>query len=443
MFYNINSIISSFVWGAPMLSAFMGTGLLLSVRSRFYQITGFRQWMSLTIIDAFRNRKTKTADGSVSPLSALFSALAASLGTGNIVGIATAICAGGPGSVFWMWISAILGMMTCCCENILVIKYRKRNSSGEWIGSPMHYIRNGVGSEKLAKIYAVLLIGASLGMGNMTQANSACVSVSSLGISPLAFATVFAPLVLLSVSGGLRRISSIAEKLIPFLSAVFIGACLIIIFRNRSAILPCFKVIFKEAFTLKSATGFGMAKAVRYGVSRGVFSNEAGLGSNSIIHASAECDEPAVQGMWGMFEVMFDTILMCGTTAITLLSSATQNYGTSLNGIDLCNAVFSENFGAVGSVILSACLCLYAYATTIAWSFYGKSGAVYLFGEKAGNIYNVCFSVAAFIGCVMKLEAVWALSDTLNGLMAIPNLIAVLLLSRQAINEIKKIKRLR
>lgn len=426
-----------------MLSAFMGTGLFLSVKNKFYQITGIKQWINLTIVDAFRNRKAKTEVGSVSPLSALFSALAASLGTGNIVGIATAICAGGPGAVFWMWISAILGMMTCCCENILVIKYRIRNSSGEWVGSPMHYIRNGVGSEKLAKIYAVLLIGASLGMGNMTQANSACVSLGVLGIKPLAFAAVFAPLVLLSVSGGLKRISLIAEKLIPILSAVFTGACLIIIFRNRFALIPCFKLIVKEAFTLKSATGFGMAKAVRYGVSRGVFSNEAGLGSNSIIHASAECDEPAVQGMWGMFEVMFDTILMCGTTAITLLSSEIGVCGTNLNGIDLCNAVFFDNFGTAGSVLLSVCLCLYAYATTIAWSFYGKSGAVYLFGEKAGNIYNVCFAAAAFIGCIMKLEAVWALSDTFNGLMAIPNLIAVLLLSRQATNEMEKVKRLR
>lgn len=440
MFYTINNIISSFVWGTPMLTAFLGTGFFLSFKSGFYQIFGIKQWINLTIADAFRNRKSKAEKGAISPFAALSSALAASLGTGNIVGIATAICAGGPGTVFWMWISAILGMMTCCCENILVIKYRIKNALGQWIGSPMHYIEKGLGSKWLAKAYAFLLMGASLGMGNMTQANSACISLGELGIKPVAFAAFFAPLVLLSVSGGLKRISAIAEKLIPLLSAVFIGACLIILFKNIDGIIPCLKLIIKEAFSVKAVSGYGMAKAARYGISRGVFSNEAGLGSNSIIHASAECDSPAVQGMWGMFEVMFDTLVMCSITAITVLSSGEWQSGTSLNGIELCSNVFSGTLGSFGSVLLAVCLCLYAYATLIAWSFYGKSGAIYLFGEKSGNFYNIIFAAAAFIGCIMKLEAVWTISDTFNGLMAIPNLIAVLLLSRQAINELKKAK---
>ncbi len=426
-----------------MLTAFLGTGFFLSVKSGFYQISGIKQWMNLTVGDAFRNRNVKTENGAISPFAALSSALAASLGTGNIVGIATAICSGGPGTVFWMWISAILGMMTCCSENILVMKYRIKNALGQWIGSPMHYIEKGLGSKGLAKIYAFLLIGASLGMGNMTQANSACVSLSELGIKPTAFAAVLAPIVLLSVSGGLKRISSIAEKLIPLLSAVFVGACLIIIFKNIGGLLPCLKLIFKEAFSFNAISGYGISKAARYGISRGVFSNEAGLGSNSIIHASAECDLPAVQGMWGMFEVMFDTLIMCSITAVTILSSGEWQSGTKLNGIELCNNVFSANFGSFGSVLLAVCLCLYAYATLIAWSFYGKSGAIYLFGEKSGNVYNTVFAAAAFIGCIMKLEAVWTVSDTLNGLMAIPNLIAVLLLSRQTANEIEKVKRLR
>lgn len=426
-----------------MLTAFLGTGLFLSVKSGFYQIFGIRQWLTLTVGDAFRNRKTKAENGAISPFAALSSALAASLGTGNIVGIATAICSGGPGTVFWMWISAVLGMMTCCSENILVIKYRIKNALGQWVGSPMHYIEKGLGSKGLAKVYAFLLIGASLGMGNMTQANSACVSLAELGVKPTAFAAVLAPIVLLSVSGGLKRISAIAEKLIPPLSAVFVGACLIIIIKNIDGFLPCLKLIFKEAFSVKAVSGYGISKAARYGISRGVFSNEAGLGSNSIIHASAECDSPAVQGMWGMFEVTFDTVIMCSITAFTILSSGEWQSGTKLNGIELCNGVFSDSFGNFGSVLLAVCLCLYAYATLIAWSFYGKSGAIYLFGEKSGNIYNVVFAAAAFIGCIMKLEAVWTISDTLNGLMAIPNLTAVLLLSRQTTNEIEKAKRLR
>lgn len=442
MFYSLINTIGSFVWGTPMLCGFLATGLYLSAKNGFFQIIGFRKWINLTIAGAFRKKEERTKSGGISPFAALSSALAASLGTGNIVGIATAICAGGPGTVFWMWISAILGMMTCCNENILAMKYRIRDSLGKWVGGPMYYIEKGLGSNGLAKIYAFLLIGASLGMGNMTQANSACASVSQFGIKPLGFAFVFAPLVLISVSGGLKRISSVSEKLIPILSAVFIGACIIIILKNIRNVPDCLALIVKEAFSLKSISAFGLAKAVRYGVSRGVFSNEAGLGSNSIIHASADCDEPAVQGMWGMFEVMFDTLIMCSVTAITVLSEGNV-YSSGVNGIELCETVFYENFGVFGAILLSVCLCLYAYATLIAWSYYGKSGAVYLFGEKAGNIYNVCFAVAAFVGCIMKLEAVWTISDVFNGLMAIPNLIAVLFLSRQAKSEMDKAKRLR
>ncbi len=442
MFYSVINIIGSFVWGAPMLCGFLATGAYLSAKNGFFQIVGFKKWINLTIMDAFRKKGNRTHSNGISPLAALSSALAASLGTGNIVGIATALCAGGPGTVFWMWISAILGMMTCCNENILAMKYRVRDALGKWVGGPMYYIEKGLSSKRLAKIYAFLLIGASLGMGNMTQANSACVSVTQFGIKPLGFAFVFAPLVLLSVSGGLKRISAVSEKLIPILSAVFIGACFIIIFKNIRNVPECFAIIIKEAFSPKAVSAFGMAKAVRYGVSRGVFSNEAGLGSNSIIHASADCDEPAVQGMWGMFEVMFDTLIMCSVTAVTILSDGGLSLG-GLNGIELCETVFYKNFGVFGTILLSVCLCLYAYATLIAWSYYGKSGAIYLFGEKAGNIYNVCFAAAAFIGCIMKLESVWTISDIFNGLMAMPNLVAVLFLSRQAKCEMEKVKRLR
>lgn len=441
MFYQLNSIISSVIWGPPMLAVFLGTGFYLSAKTEFFQIFGIKQWTKLTVIDAYKKRKElPKTDGSVSQFAALTSALAACLGTGNIAGVATALCAGGPGAVFWMWISAILGMMTCCCENILGIKYRVRNSLGQWFGGPMLYIERGLKKPKLAKTYAFLLIGASLGMGNMTQANSVAAGLEEFGVTPLMTAVVLTPLVFICISGGLKRISSVAEKLIPFLSAVFLCACTFVIFKNSGAVIPCFKLIVKEAFTVKAASGFGLAKAARYGISRGVFSNEAGLGSNTVIHASADCEKPAVQGMWGIFEVMFDTLFMCTVTAITVLASGVWSSNSKLDGIALCSAAFESVMGNMGGIILGICICLFAFATLIAWSFYGKSGTAYLFGDESGKYYNIMYAVAVFAGCVMKLDFVWSLSDVFNGLLAIPNIYAVLKLSKEAIELINKEK---
>lgn len=441
MFYKINSIISSVIWGPPMLAVFLGTGLFLSIKSGFFQVFGIKQWTKLTVIDAYKKRKEPPkSDGSVSQFAALTSALAACLGTGNIAGVATAICAGGPGAVFWMWISAILGMMTCCCENILGIKYRIRNSLGQWVGGPMLYIERGLKNPRLAKIYAFLLVGASLGMGNMTQANSVAAGLEEFGISPLLTAAILTPLVFICISGGLKRISSVAEKLIPLLSAVFLCACLFVILKNANAIIPCFKLIIKEAFSVKAVSGFGFAKAARYGISRGVFSNEAGLGSNAVIHASADCEKPAVQGMWGIFEVMFDTLFMCTVTAVTVLASGVWSPSGTLDGIALCSAAFESVMGYWGGILLGICICLFAFATLIAWSFYGKSGAVCLFGDGSGVYYNIMYAAAVFAGCVMKLDFVWSISDIFNGLLAIPNIYAVLKLSNEAIELLNKEK---
>lgn len=441
MFYQLNSIISSVIWGPPMLAVFLGTGLYLSAKTGFFQIFGVKQWTKLTVIDAYKKRKEPPkTDGSVSQFAALTSALAACLGTGNIAGVATALCAGGPGAVFWMWISAILGMMTCCCENILGIKYRVRNSLGQWVGGPMLYIERGLKKPKLAKIYAFLLIGASLGMGNMTQANSVAAGLAEFGVTPLLTAFIITPLVFICISGGLKRISSVAEKLIPFLSAVFLCACTYVIFKNVGAIIPCFKLIVKEAFTVKAVSGFGLAKAARYGISRGVFSNEAGLGSNTVIHASADCEKPAVQGMWGIFEVMFDTLFMCTVTAITVLASGIWSPNSKLDGIALCSAAFESVMGSAGGIILGVCICLFAFATLIAWSFYGKSGAAYIFGDGTGKYYNIIYAVAVFAGCVMKLDFVWSISDIFNGLLAIPNIYAILKLSKEAVELLNKEK---
>ncbi|MBO5858533.1 MAG: sodium:alanine symporter family protein [Clostridia bacterium] len=441
MFYMVNSLISSVIWGPPMLAVFLGTGLFLSVRTGFFQISGIRKWFSLTIIDAFRKRKEPPKnDGTVSQFAALTSALAACLGTGNITGVATALVAGGPGAVFWMWISAILGMMTCCCENILGIKYRIRNSLGQWAGGPMLYIERGLKKPRLAKVYAFLLIGASLGMGNMTQANSVSAGLEAFGISPLLSAFILAPFLFICISGGLKRISAFSEKLIPLLSCVFLILCLTVIVKNRHALLPSFASIVRDAFSPKAISGFGIAKAARYGISRGVFSNEAGLGSNTVIHANADCDKPAIQGMWGIFEVAFDTLFMCTVTAITILTSGVWSPTGSLNGIALCSAVFESVIAKSGRILLGICICLFAFATLIAWSFYGKTAAAYLFGDESGAYYNIIYTVAAFIGCITKLDIVWNISDIFNGLLAIPNIYALLRLSDEAISELNKTK---
>ena len=441
MFFEINSIISSVIWGPPMLAVFLGTGLFLSVRTGFFQLFGIRRWVKLTVIDAYRKRKEPPKnDGSVSQFAALTSALAACLGTGNIAGVATALCAGGPGAVFWMWISAVLGMMTCCCENILGIKYRIRNSLGQWVGGPMLYIERGLKNPRLAKIYAFLLVGASLGMGNMTQANSVAAGLEEFGISPLLTAAVLSPLVFICISGGLKRISAVAEKLIPLLSAVFLCSCAFVIFKNVRSVIPCFRLIIREAFSIKSIYGFGLAKAARYGISRGVFSNEAGLGSNAVIHASADCEEPAVQGMWGIFEVAFDTLFMCTVTAITVLASGVWSPSGKLDGIALCSAAFESVMGEAGGIILGICICLFAFATLIAWSFYGKSGAACLFGDGSGKYYNIMYAAAVFAGCIMKLDFVWSISDIFNGLLAIPNIYALLKLSKEAVEALNKEK---
>lgn len=438
MFYNIYSAVSSFVWGVPMLAVFLGTGIFLSAKNGFFQIFGVREWMGQTVAKAFRSRKIKSADGSVSQFGALTSALAACLGTGNIVGVATALFSGGAGAVVWMCISAVLGMMTCCCENILAIKYRVRDVKGKFKGGPMFYIERGLGMKGLAGAYAVLLVASSLGMGNMTQANSVAQGMSGFGIPPIVTAVIVCLAVGVAVSGGLERITRISEKLIPVLTSAFIIACVAVIAVNRENVVPSLRLMLKEAFTVKAVSGFGLAKAARYGISRGVFSNEAGLGSSGVIHAAADCKNAGEQGMWGILEVFIDTVLMCTLTALAILSSGVMQKNPSLNGVELCSAVFSGVFGKAGEWFLNICIVLFAFATLVAWSYYGKSGAEYLFGEKSGKAYNALYVAFAFVGCIMKLDAVWSISDTLNGLMAVPNIFALILLSKESAEELKK-----
>lgn len=437
MLFRLNEALGAFVWGMPMLAVFLFTGLYFSVRSGFFQITGIKIWLGKTVFSR-KGEKISVREGSVSQRSALFSSLAACLGTGNIVGVATAIYSGGAGTVFWMWVSALLGMMTCCCENILGIRYRVRSADGSWLGGPMLYIERGLGMKGLAAVYAVLLMGASFGMGNMTQANSVACGLEAFGVPKYACAAVLTPFVFVCVSGGLKRISKISERLIPVLSCAYIIGCLAVIAVNIRSLAPCMKMIFKEAFSVKAVSGFGIFKAMRYGISRGVFSNEAGLGSSAIVHSCTECENPADQGMWGILEVFIDTILMCTVTAAALLTSGVWQDNPALDGIDYCNAAFLSVFGSFGEYFLGGCITLFALATLIAWSYYGSRGAVYLFGERGKKIYNVVYALVAAVGCLLRLESVWSISDTLNGLMAIPNIFSLLLLSGEALELLKR-----
>lgn len=427
LFYAVNNFISNLVWGAPMLAVFTGTGLFLSARTGFFQVTGIRRWVSGTIGTAFKRKNLhKSGDkGTISQTQALCAALAACLGTGNIVGVATAITSGGAGAVFWMLVSAILGTMTCCTENMLGIIYRRRDSDGNWSGGPVMYIEQGLGKKSLAKIYAFFLVGATLGMGCMVQSNSVAAALqSAVGVKPAVTGIILSVLTLLIISGGIRRIAAFSTRLIPILSAVFTAASLAVIAVNYKNILPCVKQIFSGAKNMKAA---------RFGIARGVFSNEAGLGTSALIHSSADCETPAQQGFWGILEVTLDTVIMCTVTAFAILTSGAD---TQLSGAELSSAAFASVFGKAGEVLICLSVCLFAFATLTAWAHYGQLGAVYLFGEKSKKPFLLVYSVCVFIGSVTKLDAVWSISDTLNGLMAIPNLFAVLALSGQAVNQL-------
>ncbi len=439
-----NERLSSLVWGVPMLTVFLSVGLFLSIESKFFQLRHIKLWFGQTLLAVFRDKNVrKTQDSnSISQFQALSSALAACMGTGNIVGVATALFAGGPGAIFWMWLSAFLGMMTCCAENILGIKYRYKNSLNEWIGGAMIYIQRGLGSKSMATIFSVLLVLASFGIGNMTQANSIAQAVEgSFKLSPLITGLVTAAVVGLVIIGGIKRIAGVTEKLIPLISCIFIVASMIVLFINIEKIPSVFSLIIREAFSFESvaggAAGYKIARAARFGVSRGVFSNEAGLGSTAIIHAAADVKEPSIQGMWGIAEVFLDTIVMCTVTAFVILSTGVFSPEGSLNGVALSSAAYSSVFGVAGDYFVCISIILFAFATLIGWSYFGEKGSEYLFGLKSVPVYKALFLIATVIGCVSRLDTVWIISDNLNGLMAIPNLFAVIMLSGQVNRELK------
>ena len=453
----VNSAINSVVWGVPMLILIVGCGLYLTIRMGFFQFGKFGHVMKNTIGRCFgKNAQKEAAAGSVTPLQAVTTALAATVGTGNVVGVTGAIALGGPGAVFWMWVSALVGMITKFSEVTLSIRFRERNAVGDWVGGPMYYIKNGLGPKWkwLGALFATLGMLAAFGIGNMTQVNSIATSISS-AVNTVAPATeaynfyiclgagiVVAIICAVTYLGGIKRIGSVTEKLVPIMAVIYILSSLIVIIANFGSIGHVLKQIFVGAFSpdavVGGAVGITMTTAMTRGVSRGVFSNEAGLGSAPIAQAAADTKVPVQQGMFGIFEVFADTIVICTMTALVVLMSGTNiEYGTN-PGVLLTNAAFAEVFGPAASIVVAVGLVLFAGSTILSWGLYGTRCAEFLFGAKIIKPYQIIFCILVVIGSVMKLSLAWDIADTLNALMAIPNLIAVLLLSPVVIKLVKE-----
>lgn len=459
-----NSELNGIVWGIPMMILIVGTGLYFSTRTGFLQFRKFGYAMKNTIGKAFSKKEKIEDKGAVSPLQAVTTALAATVGTGNIAGVAGAIALGGPGAVFWMWISALVGMITKYAEVVLAVKYRERNEHGDWVGGPMYYIKNGLGRgwNWLAILFSLFGALAAFGIGNMTQVNTVAASVVTLfdefslggneSTIRLVVGVVVALFVAMVIIGGLKRIGAVTEKLVPIMSLVYIVGALIVVFFNISSIGPVFKSIFVGAFNAKAAlggaVGITIIESMKRGVGRGVFSNEAGLGSAPIAHAATSEKDPIKQGLFGIFEVFADTIVICTLTALTILmsgvigldgSGAQFVFGDDSLGANLTIAGFTSTFGGkAASVIITIGITLFATSTILSWSLYGSRCAEYLLGAKALTPYKIVFIVFIVVGATMELSLAWNIADTLNGLMAIPNLIALLGLSGVVIKLTKE-----
>ena len=457
---DVNNAVNGVVWGIPALVLLAFVGVLMTVLTKVFQVSHFGHWMKKTIGAVFRDKHvtSHTEDKSISQFQSLCTALAATVGTGNIVGVAGAILVGGPGAVFWMWVMAFLGMMTNYSENVLGIFYRRKNSNGEWSGGAMYYLRDGLGSKKgcktvgkvLAVLFSLFCLIASFGIGNMTQVNSISGNMDAVfGVPTWVTGAVIMILVGLVVVGGLKRIAAVTEKIVPFMVILYMIGTVAIFFINISHVGAVFTSIFKGAFAAEAAAGgivgYGIKLAIEQGMKRGVFSNEAGLGSSVMVHSNSNAREPVKQGMWGIFEVFADTIIVCTLTAFAVLSSGLINLETgalvsetfvtkagaeiTLSKANLVSAVFNQQFGFIGSAFIAISIMLFAFSTVLGWSHYGTKACEYLLGEKRTIPYRVLFVLLVFGGAVMGDNLAWDLADTFNGLMMIPNLIGVIALS--------------
>ncbi|MEA4894453.1 MAG: sodium:alanine symporter family protein [Oscillospiraceae bacterium] len=455
MILQFNRSLNGAVWGLPMMALIIGTGLYFSVRTGFPQLRKFGYAMKNTIGKAFSYGKIRDK-GAVSPFQAVTTALAGTMGTGNIAGVAGAIALGGPGAVFWMWVSAFFGMATKYAEIVLAVRFRKRNAEGDWVGGPMYYISDGLGkgSKWLAVLFSFLGAVAALGTGNMIQVNTAANALSSLAkaISAqtagfalgtdvelrLAFGILISSIAALVLLGGIKRIGSVTEKVIPAMSVLYIIGALFIIIINIGKLPSVLEAIVVGAFdpqaVLGGALGVGIVSAMRYGIGRGVFSNEAGLGSSPIAHAATSETDPVMQGLFGIFEVFADTIVVCTLTALTILmSGATVEFGSAA-GAELTISAFATAFGGkTAAVFIALETTFFAVSTILSWSIYGCRCAEYLLGERAIKPYKITYILFIIIGAGLQMGLAWEIADTLNGLMAIPNLIAILALSSHVV----------
>ncbi|NYB74735.1 sodium:alanine symporter family protein [Sedimentibacter hydroxybenzoicus DSM 7310] len=425
----VNDFINGIVWGPPILVLIVGAGLFLSVKTGFFSITKLGYILKNTLFKMFA--KGGEGEGEVTPFQAVATALAATVGTGNIAGVATAIAAGGPGAIFWMWLAAILGMTTKFAEVVLAVNFREKTEDGRFVGGPMYYIENGLKWKWLAVLFAIFGGFAAFGIGNMVQSNSVADALeTSFGIAPWMTGVVLAILTALVIIGGIKRIGAFTEKLVPFMAAVYILGGLAILVINIAKIPAAVGLIFSSAFTGQAAVGgfvgVGIRQAIRYGIARGVFTNEAGLGSSPIAHAAATTDHPVRQGLWAVFEVFMDTIVICSITALAIITSGVWQTGAT------GAALTTEAFGATlpgGGYIVSIGIVLFAFSTIVGWEYYGERCAEYLFGPKVIMVYRILWIPFVVVGAIGGLGFIWSLADTLNGLMAIPNLIGVVFLS--------------
>ena len=450
---SINNVVNNFIWGVPAMICIVGVGLLLSIRTGFLQIRKFPYAMKVTIGRMLKKREA--SDGALTPFQAVCTALAATVGTGNIAGVAGAIAIGGPGAVFWMWISALLGMCTKFSEVTLAVHFREKNAEGDLVGGPMYYIKNGLKKQWhwLAYLFAAFGVLTVFGTGNATQVNTITTAIDSalynygviseqnVSTLNLVIGIILAVLIGLILLGGIKRIGQVAEKLVPFMAVIYIILAIGVVILNYRNIPTVFASIFKGAFSPASVTGGAVGSffmSMKKGVSRGIFSNEAGLGTGSIAHACADTRKPVKQGFFGIFEVFVNTMVMCTLTALVILCSGVPvGYGDAA-GAELTILGFTSTYGSWVSIFTAIAMCCFAFSTIIGWGLYGTRCVEFLLGTRANRPFMILYALVAIVGATMELGLMWNIAETFNGLMVIPNLIAVFLLSGVVVRLVKE-----
>ena len=449
----VNSVVNNFIWGVPAMICIIGVGLYLSIRTRFLQIRKFPYSMKVTL--GRMMKKKEASDGALTPFQAVCTALAATVGTGNVAGVAGAIAIGGPGAVFWMWVSALLGMCTKFAEVTLAVHFRETNAQGDLVGGPMYYIKNGLDKKWhfLAYLFAAFGVLAVFGTGNATQVNTITTAIdsalSSFNVLPadavklvnLIIGVALAIIIALILIGGIKRIGNVTSKLVPFMAIMYIVLALGVIIFHIKSVPAVFASIIEGAFNPASVTGGVVGSffmSMKKGVSRGIFSNEAGLGTGSIAHACADTKKPVKQGFFGIFEVFVDTIIICTMTALVILCSGVPvNYGEAA-GAELTISGFTAVYGNWVSIFTAVAMCCFAFSTIIGWGLYGTRCIEFLFGSRSNKPFMVLYSLTAIVGATMNLGLMWSIAETFNGLMVIPNLIAVFLLSGVVVKMTKE-----